>query len=104
MHLPALKIGHLKPKFPIIQGGMAVRISTAPLAAAVANEGGIGIIAASGLSIQELKAEIRRARALTKGIIGGVNVMYAATAFKELVISALQEKKLIWLFPVPVFT
>ena len=34
---------------------MAVRISTAPLAAAVANEGGIGIIAASGLSIQELK-------------------------------------------------
>lgn len=91
VHLPALKIGHLKPKFPIIQGGMAVRISTAPLAAAVANEGGIGIIAASGLSIQELKAEIRRARALTKGIIG-VNVMYAATAFKELVISALQEK------------
>ena len=36
-------------EYPIIQGGMAIRLSTARLAAAVANEGGIGLIAASGM-------------------------------------------------------
>ena len=49
MKLPELRIGNLVAKVPIIQGGMAIRLSTARLAAAVANEGGIGLIAASGL-------------------------------------------------------
>lgn len=91
MKLPELRIGKLKPAIPIMQGGMAVRISTASLAAAVANEGGIGIIAASGMSLQELREEIRKARALSSGIIG-INVMYAVTAFAELFKTALQEK------------
>lgn len=39
-----LKIGKLKVPVPIIQGGMAVRISTANLAAAVANEGVSGLL------------------------------------------------------------
>ena len=43
--LPELRIGKLVAKVPIIQGGMAIRLSTARLAAAVANEGGIGLIA-----------------------------------------------------------
>ncbi|MDD2211870.1 MAG: nitronate monooxygenase [Clostridia bacterium] len=90
MYLPELRIGRLKSVLPIIQGGMAVRISTASLAAAVANEGGIGIIAASGMSSQELKEEIRKARALSAGIIG-INVMYAVSAFAELFKTALQE-------------
>ncbi len=47
MKLPELRIGNLVAKVPIIQGGMAIRLSTARLAAAVANEGGIGLIAAS---------------------------------------------------------
>jgi nitronate monooxygenase len=88
--LPKLRIGRLKPVLPIIQGGMAVRISTSSLAAAVANEGGIGIIAASGMSSQELREEIRRARALSSGIIG-INVMYAVSTFAELFKTALQE-------------
>lgn len=91
MQLPQLCIGNLKPAFPIIQGGMAVRISTAPLAAAVANAGGIGIIAASGLSVAELRKEIRRARTLSAGIIG-VNIMYAVSLFAELFKTAVQEK------------
>ena len=91
MKLPELRIGSLKPVLPIIQGGMAVRISTSSLAAAVANEGGIGIIAASGMSVQELREEIRRARALSAGIIG-INVMYAVSTFAELFKTALQEK------------
>jgi len=54
-----LKIGRLRPLLPIIQGGMAVRISLAPLAAAVANEGGIGLIALSGLNVEEARRHIR---------------------------------------------
>ncbi|HBV85814.1 MAG TPA: 2-nitropropane dioxygenase [Desulfosporosinus sp.] len=91
MKIPDLRIGNLVAKIPIIQGGMAVRISMAPLAAAVAEEGGIGIIAGSGLSVEELKAEIREARRRTKGIIG-VNIMFAVREFAQLVHAAFEEK------------
>ncbi|MCK8059400.1 MULTISPECIES: nitronate monooxygenase family protein [unclassified Fusibacter] len=90
MKFPSLQISKLKPKFPIIQGGMAVKISTARLAAAVANEGGIGIIAGTGLTIEELKAEIRKARELTDGIIG-VNILFAVSEFADLVKVSIQE-------------
>jgi nitronate monooxygenase len=89
--LPPLHIANLKVKLPIIQGGMAVRVSTAKLAAAVANEGGAGIIAGTGLSVQALQEEIRKARQLTQGIIG-VNVLFAATQFAQLVKAAMREK------------
>ncbi len=82
MKFPKLKIGNLSPVYPIIQGGMAIRISMANLASAVANEGGIGIIGGTGLSIEELKAEIKKAREKTNGIIG-VNLMFAASNFVE---------------------
>ncbi len=92
MKLPVLKIGNLVAQVPIIQGGMAIRLSTARLAAAVANEGGIGLIAASGMEEQELRTEIRLARKRTngKGIIG-INCMVAARAFKNLIVTAAQE-------------
>jgi len=90
LKLPELKIGHLVAKVPIVQGGMAIRISTARLAAAVAEEGGIGLIAASGMTLDELRYEIRLARSLTKGIIG-INVMVAARQFASLVKTAIEE-------------
>ena len=90
MKLPQLKIGDLVPELPIIQGGMAVRISTASLAAAVAEEGGIGLIAATGMGIDELKREIAKARDLTKGIIG-INIMFAASQFANLIKTAVEE-------------
>lgn len=90
MKLPELKIGNHIAKVPIIQGGMAVRLSTAILAAAVANAGGIGLIAASGIPIEELKYEIRLARSLTKGIIG-INIMVAARGFSKAVKAAIEE-------------
>jgi len=92
LKLPVLKIGNLVAQVPIIQGGMAIRLSTARLASAVANEGGIGLIAASGMEEQELRTEIRLARKLTngKGIIG-INCMVAARAFKNLIVTAAQE-------------
>jgi nitronate monooxygenase len=90
LKLPELKIGHLVAKVPIIQGGMAIRISTARLAAAVAEQGGIGLIAASGMPFDELRHEIRLARSLTKGIIG-INAMVAAREFAGLVRTAIEE-------------
>jgi NAD(P)H-dependent flavin oxidoreductase YrpB (nitropropane dioxygenase family) len=89
--LPQLNFGNIKAKLPIIQGGMAVRVSTAKLAAAVANEGGAGIIAGTGLTVQALQEEIKRARQMTSGIIG-VNVLFAATQFAQLVKGAMREK------------
>lgn len=91
MLFPQLQIAHMRPRLPIIQGGMAVRVATARLAAAVANAGGIGIIAGTGLSTAELAAEIRRARELTSGYIG-VNVLFAVRQFAELIKTSMREK------------
>lgn len=91
MEITQLKIGELMPRFPIIQGGMALRVSTAPLAAAVAEAGGIGIIGATGMDPEEMRMEIREARKLTDGIIG-VNIMFAVREFAQLVRAAIEEK------------
>jgi len=90
LKLPALKIGTKVAKVPIVQGGMAIRLSTARLAAAVANEGGIGLIAASGMSHEELRYEIRLARSLTDGVVG-INIMVAARDFAGIVNTAIDE-------------
>lgn len=92
LKLPALKIDNLLATVPIIQGGMAIRLSTARLAAAVASEGGIGLIAASGMAFDELRREIRLARKLTggKGVIG-INAMVAAREFLGLLNTAISE-------------
>ena len=91
MKLPELRIGKLVAKVPIIQGGMAIRLSTARLAAAVANEGGIGLIAASGMPFDELRHEIKLAIKLSPHGIIGINVMVAAREFKGIVTTAIEE-------------
>ena len=104
MNLPELKIGNLVSKVPIIQGGMGVAISLSRMASAVANEGGIGVIAAAIPGVHEpdfatntseanrrvLRREIRKARRRTDGILG-VNIMVALTDFAEMVKTSLQE-------------
>ncbi len=90
MKLPELKIGTKIAQVPIVQGGMAIRLSTARLAAAVANEGGIGLIAVSGMPMDEIRYEIRLARSLTKGVIG-INIMVAARNFAEAIRTAMDE-------------
>jgi NAD(P)H-dependent flavin oxidoreductase YrpB (nitropropane dioxygenase family) len=84
---------------------MGIGISLSGLASAVANEGGIGIIATAGIGMSEpdfytdyleanlraLRKEIRRARELSKGILG-VNIMVALTNFADLVKTAIEEK------------
>jgi NAD(P)H-dependent flavin oxidoreductase YrpB (nitropropane dioxygenase family) len=69
---------------------MAVRISMAPLAVAVAQAGGVGVVAGSGLGVPEFRAEVRDARRATAGLVG-VNVMVAVRKFRELVRAAMEE-------------
>lgn len=60
----------LQIKYPIIQGGLGY-LAYADLAAAVSNAGGLGQITAMSLpSVDALRQEIRRARALTDKPIG----------------------------------
>jgi len=91
VELPKLTIGNVTARLPIVQGGMAVRISLSALAGAVAREGGIGVIAGSGLEPQELRDEIRKAREIANGGVIGVNIMVAVKRFAELVHVALEE-------------
>ncbi|MBI5184832.1 MAG: nitronate monooxygenase [Nitrospinae bacterium] len=91
MRLNELKIGGLTIKVPIFQGGMSVKVSTAPLVAAVANEGGVGLIGGTGISVAELEDQIRRTRELTNGIFG-VNVMVAIDNFLDIVKACVREK------------
>jgi len=103
--MKSLRVGNLTAGIPVIQGGMGVGISMAGLASAVADEGGVGVIAAAGIgmlerdgfahfqeaSVRALKNEIRKARAMTKGLLG-VNVMVALSNFSDLVRTAVEEK------------
>jgi len=103
--LAPLHIGDRVARVPIIQGGMGVGISLSGLSAAVANEGGIGVIATAGIgmtepdffenfleaSLRALRREIRKARQATTGILG-VNIMVALTDYADLVRTAVEEK------------
>lgn len=88
MKLPSLNIANFKASFPLIQGGMSIRVSTSALAVPVANCGGIGVIGGSGLPPEELHADIKKAKAATNGVVA-VNIMYAMKDFYELVMSSI---------------
>ena len=92
--LPPLRIGNIFAKIPIIQGGMAVRVSLHNLAGNVAKQGAIGVIAVSGMSDpNEVKSELRQARKIAgpKGVIG-INIMGVVGHFLSLVKAAMEEK------------
>ena len=102
---PVLKIGDLAVKTPIVQGGMGVGLSLSGLASAVADTGGIGVIAANAIGMLEkdyfhdgrkanlrvFRREIRTARRKSNGIIG-VNIMVAVNDFHELLNVAIEER------------
>lgn len=106
----ALKFGDLVAKVPIVQGGMGVGISMGGLAAAVACEGGVGVISTAGIgmfepdfvknsveaNIRALRKEIRRARELMKSKVEGtgllgVNIMVALSNFGDMVKTSIEE-------------
>ncbi len=102
--MPVLRIGALEADIPIVQGAMGVGISLSGLASAVANAGGIGVIATPGIGQFEpdwdtkpkaaneraLRKVIRKAKAKTNGLIG-VNVMVALSDFDELIQCSVDE-------------
>lgn len=83
---------------------MGIGVSLSGLSSAVANAGGLGVIATAGIGFDEpdyasntpvaniraLKKYIRQAKALTKGPLG-VNIMVVLTNFAELVTTAVAE-------------
>jgi nitronate monooxygenase len=85
---------------------MGVGISLSGLAAATANAGGVGVIAAAGIGLLEpdgftdflganiraLRREIRRARELSAQGVLGVNIMVALSNFADMVRTAVEEK------------
>ena len=104
--MPTLRIGDMEVEIPIVQGGMGVGISLSNLTSAVANAGGIGVIATPGIGQFEpdyhtspreanrrsLQNEIRKAKAKTKaGGLIGVNVMVALSNFNDLVQCSVDE-------------
>ncbi|OLP18134.1 2-nitropropane dioxygenase [Leptolyngbya sp. 'hensonii'] len=113
--LPSLQIGQHVARYPVIQGGMGIRISGARLAAAVANAGGIGIISAVALGLNSpyfdikvrnthkrreqffeanrlaLIDEIQKARGLSPDGVIGVNVMVAAQDYETLIRTAAEQ-------------
>lgn len=89
MKLPPLTIGPFVAPVPLIQGGMSIRVSTSDLAIPVAECGGIGTIGGSAIPIDELQADIQKAKNATKGIIA-VNIMFAMKNFYQLVKASIE--------------
>jgi nitronate monooxygenase len=113
--LPSLQIGQHLARYPIVQGGMGIRISGAQLAAAVANAGGIGVISAVALGLNSayfditqsnarkrreqffeanrlaLIDEISTARALSPQGILGINAMVVAKDYETQVRTAAEQ-------------
>jgi len=99
-----LQIGKHTVRYPLIQGGMGVRISGGSLAGHVARCGGVGLVAAAGIALNSefyngknflqaeplaFKAELKKAYEIAPDGIIGVNVMVALTDFEQLVAAAI---------------
>lgn len=105
VRMPELRIGDSVAPVPIVQGGMGIGVSLSGLASAVAEEGGIGVIAANAIGMLEkdyyangieankraLRKQIRLARSKTSGLIG-VNIMVALNDFHPMLQVAMEEK------------
>ncbi|MEJ2490759.1 MAG: nitronate monooxygenase family protein [Desulfuromonadales bacterium] len=95
-----MRIGKHEVPYPLIQGGMAVRVSGHRLAGHVARCGGIGLVASAGIGIntprykgdnyfaaepKALKDELAKAYAIAPEGVIGTNCMVAVTDYAALV-------------------
>ncbi|HZV83047.1 MAG TPA: nitronate monooxygenase family protein [Geobacteraceae bacterium] len=100
-----MQIGRYTVKYPLIQGGMGVRISAGSLAGHVAKCGGVGLVAAAGIALnsefyngrnyfqaepEAFKAELKKAYEIAPDGVIGVNVMVALADFEQLVEAAVE--------------
>lgn len=103
--MQSLQIGEFTVAYPLIQGGMGVRISGGSLAGHVARCGGIGLVAAAGIAMNSplytgrnymqadpaaLQEEIRKAYEIAPDGIVGVNLMVALSDFEALVAASIE--------------
>lgn len=102
MKINELKIGSITARVPLIQGGMGVGVSLSGLAGAVAAEGGIGVISTAQIgyrapefdrhpiecNLMAIDDEIKKARAIARGGIIGVNIMVATKRYEDYVKAA----------------
>ncbi len=95
-----LTIGKHTVPYPLVQGGMGVRVSAARLAGNVAKCGGIGLIATAGLALNcdcatgsnyfetdllALKEELRKAYEIAPDGVIGTNCMVAVSNYDDIV-------------------
>jgi len=96
-----LTIGKKKIRIPVIQGGMGIGVSRSGLAGAVANNGGVGVIASVALGLISpyfkkksdyyqsnklaLRDEVRKAREIAGSGLIGVNCMVAINDYEDMV-------------------
>lgn len=100
-----LVIGEYEVQYPIVQGGMGVRISGGSLAGHVAKCGGVGVVAAAGIAMNSplftgtnyqqadsaaLIAELRKAYEIAPDGVIGVNVMVALSDYEMLVRASIE--------------
>lgn len=76
-------------RYPIILGGLA-RIGTAPLAAAVSNAGGLGLLGAGPWDGPELTRQINRTREICDGVFG-VNIPILSENSEDLIEIVIKE-------------
>lgn len=96
--LPQLRLGRHTPRYPLVQGGMGVKISGPRLAGAVARAGGVGTIASVGLAcdsphyngrnyfqanVKALRDALTEARAAAPEGVLAVNCMVALTDYDD---------------------
>lgn len=99
-----MNIGNLKIPVPVIQGGMGVGVSLSSLAGAVAAAGGVGVISTAqigyrdpdfakdpiGSNLKAIGEEVKKARALAKNGVVGVNIMVVTQQYQEYVKAAVE--------------
>lgn len=99
-----MNIGNLKVPVPVIQGGMGVGVSLSSLAGAVAAAGGVGVISTAqigyrdpdfakdpiGSNLKAIGEEVKKARALAKNGVIGVNIMVVTQQYQEYVKAAVE--------------
>jgi NAD(P)H-dependent flavin oxidoreductase YrpB (nitropropane dioxygenase family) len=82
-------------KYPIVLSPMAY-ISRAPLVIAVCKAGGLGLFGPPGLSLDEMRAQIREIKAAVGNSPFGVNIMPVMPKVRELIDIMIEEKVPVW--------
>lgn len=99
-----MNIGNLIVPVPVIQGGMGVGVSLSSLAGAVAAAGGVGVISTAqigyrdpnfakdpiGTNLKAIGEEVKKARALAKNGVIGVNIMVVTQQYQEYVKASVE--------------